>query len=134
MSGPLDWITPDELTLGHGSGTSTLDGKMDARGEDSWPSTYDGESESTYAALTWDLPTWEGREGGMDRETQRNMALLIDQMVEREVEAEGDDGGPTPTLANGTELPPMWLPFALVGAGLLIVLGFVIFSRRRDQW
>ena len=128
--GPLDVITPDEFTFGHGSSTSALDGKMDARGEDSWPSTYDGESESTYMALTWDLPTWEGKEGGMDRGTQRNLSLLIDQMVEDEIEEEEESPGLT---ADGVPPPPPWLPYAFGGA-ILLFLAFMGIKSRGNGW
>ena len=128
MSGPLDVITPDELTFGSGHAETSVDGLE--RG---------AASESTYAALTWDLPSWEGREGGMDRETQRDLSLLIDRMATEMAEGyqEGvelrESGGTLP-LINGAEPPPAWLPFTLIGAGLVIVLGFVLYSRRRDQW
>ena len=132
MHGPLDVITPDELTLGRGSSTmdtNTTGGYVNH--QDMYEYDGEGEGESTYAALTWDLPSFEGKDGGMDRQTQRNLSLLIDQMVEEEVEAEE---GLMPTFANGSKAPPMWLPFVLIGVGIIIVLGFALFSKRRDQW
>ena len=132
MHGPLDVITPDEFTFGQGNTTSSLTGDVDTYwSQEGWPVEMDGEAESTYAALTWDIPTWEGQDGGMDRQTQRKLSLLIDQMVEEEVEAED---GLLPTLADGSKPPPMWLPFGLIGVGVIIMLGFALFSRRREQW
>ena len=134
MHGPLDVMTPDELTLGQGRSSATMTGGVDTWWEgDDWPVETEGESESTYVALSWDIPTWQGHEDGMSRETQRNLALLIDQMVEEEVEEQGDEA-PMLRLAEGATPPPVWLPWALGGIGLTIVLGFALRSRRRDEW
>ena len=134
MHGPLDVITPDEITLGQGRSSATMTGGVDTWWEgDDWPIETEGESEATYVALSWDIPTWQGHEDGMSRETQRNLALLIDQMVEAQVEDEAADG-PMLTLAEGATPPPAWLPFVLGGIGLVIVLGFALRSRSRDEW
>lgn len=131
MHGPLDVITPDELTLGQGSASASMDGKLDTHwGYDSWDSTYEGESESTYAALTWDIPTWEGRDEGMDRQTQRNLSLLIDQMVADEVEEEGG----TFTMADGSKAPPVWVILAIGGVLLAAVTVLALRSGREDEW
>lgn len=116
MHGPLDVITPDELTIGQGHAQTSIDG-LD-RG---------AESESTYAALTWDLPSFQNDE--MAREERQALRAFYLQADEEVVE---DTGGLM--LINGVEPPPAWLPFTLIGAGLVIVLGFVLYSRRRDQW
>ena len=128
MHGPLDVITPDEFTLGQGSASINTTGGYQGHQH---MYDYEGEEESTYAALTWDIPTWEGKEGGMNRETQRNLALLIDRMAEEEMP--DDEEGPMFKLADGAKPPPAWLPFALGGIGLAIVLGFALRSRRRDE-
>lgn len=134
MHGPLDVITPDEITLGQGRSSATMTGGVDTWWEgDDWPVETESEGEATYVALSWDIPTWQGHEDGMSRETQRNLALLIDQMVEAQVEDEAVDG-PMLTLAEGATPPPAWLPFALGGIGLVIVLGFALRSRSRDEW
>ena len=134
MHGPLDVITPDELTIGQGSSSATMSGGVDTWWEgDDWPVDIESDAESTYAALTWDIPTWQGTEDGMSRETQRNLSLLIDQMVEQQIEAEADDA-PMLTLAEGATPPPVWLPWALGGIGLTIVLGFALRSRGREEW
>lgn len=134
MHGPLDVITPDELTLGQGSSSATMNGMVETWWEDErWPVGMESENDTTYAALTWDIPTWQGTEDGMSRETQRNLALLIDQMVAEQIESEADDA-PMLTLAEGATPPPAWLPFALGGIGLVIALGFALRSRGRDEW
>ena len=126
MHGPLDVLTPDERTLGRGSAS------IDTAGGNTGHSNMnedEGEEESTYAALTWDLPTWEGKDGGMDRETQRNLSLLIDQMVEDEVEEE-----PSGLMAqNGGPSPPPWLPYAFGGA-ILLFLMFMGLKSRGNGW
>ena len=71
----------------------------------------------------------------MDRETQRDLSLLIDKMATEMAEGvELHKSGGTLPLVNGAEPPPAWLPFTLIGAGIIIVLGFALYSRRRDQW
>ena len=133
--GPLDVVTPDELTLGQGRSSATMTGGVDTWWEgDDWPIETEGESEATYVALSWDIPTWQGHEDGMSRETQRNLALLIDQMVQEEVEDANDDSDSLLTLAEGAKAPPTWLPLALIGTAAVIVLGFALRSRRREEW
>ena len=124
--GPLDVITPDSLTLGQGSGThSGTQSRLEPFAD------YEGESDSTYAAPTWDLPSWEGTEGGMDRETRRNLSLLIDQMVEDELEADGASTGLI--LKDGVPPPPPWLPYAFGGA-ILLFLAFMGIKSRGNGW
>ena len=127
VSGPLDWITPDELTLGRGSAAHDMTGGYSGHNE---AFAYDGESESTYAALTWDIPGFE-KSDGMSRDTQRNMALLIDQMVEDEVAVEG--GSPSLVLKDGVPPPPPWLPYAFGGA-ILLFLTFMGLKSRSNGW
>ena len=55
-------------------------------------------------------------------------------MVEEEVAGTDDDSDSLFTLADGAKAPPSWLPFALAGIGLIIVLGFALRARRQDQW
>ena len=54
MHGPLDVILPDELTMGRGTTSSALSGGY-ARHQPGYE--FDGESESNYVALTWDIPS-----------------------------------------------------------------------------
>ena len=68
VSCTLDSVMPDELTIGHGRGESSYGGVIDT-GHNPWPTEMDGDSESTYAALTWSLPSfvddtqsWEERD------------------------------------------------------------------------
>ena len=131
-SDTADALMPDEFTLGSGSSTASLDGKIDAWGYDSWPSTYIGESESSYAALTWDLPSIKS-DNGMSRETQRNLALLVDHMVAEEgIEAPVEDGEGEPAAATGgplkmnlregASLPSKEILYGVLGALLLVAL------------
>lgn len=133
MHGPLDIITPDELMLGQGSSSARMGGSVDTWWEgDDWPLETETTSESTYAALTWDIPTWQGKEDGMDRETQRNLALLIDQLVEKETaEAEPDS---ILTLAEGAQAPPIWLVVALGGVIITVVIVLAVRSGKDDEW
>ena len=118
--------------MGQGSSTmSTLGGHISS--EDPAYS-YDGEGESSYAALTWHLPGVE-KSDGMSRETQRNMALLIDQMVEDEIEAEAEPSGWGAATVDG-EAPevPTWLPLVLGGVVVVVLLAGVLFTRRQSSW
>ena len=131
MSGPADWLLPDELTLGQGS--SVMDGGVfDNYGIHDFG--FDAEGESTYAALTWDIPSIKESDG-MSRETQRNLSLLIDQMVEEEI-GEVADSDSTPsgmTLREGAPTPPWWLPYGF-GGGILLFLIFMGLKSRSNGW
>ncbi len=123
MHGPLDVITPDELTIGRGDGTHY--GKVSTHSPD-WG--YEGESETTYAALTWDIPSFQDESlTTEERRAIRDFYAQVDAAPKEE-----EDG--MFKLADGAKAPPSWLPFALAGIGLAIVLGFALRSRRQDQW
>ena len=125
MHGPLDVITPDELTIGRGNTSGVMSGGYTGH-QDMYD--YEGESESTYAALTWDIPSFQ--DPVLSREERR--AIRESNLGVGLVE-EGDSDTAI-ALINGAQPPPIWLPFALVGAAIVTVLGFAIFSRRKDQW
>ena len=135
MSGPADWLLPDQFTLGQGSSTSALTGEVsDSYGWHDFDLDSTGESESTYAALTWDLPGVQ-KSDGMSRETQRNMALLLDKMVAEEI-GEVDDSDlslPGMTLREGAPSPPWWLPYVF-GGGILLFLVFMGLKSRSNGW
>ena len=128
-SSPLDIISPDQLTVGHGQGTYGFDGKMDARGDDSWPSTYDGESESTYMALTWDIPPFKDD----DRLTREERHAIRSLNLNAATEAE-----PVPdtklNLRDGMAPPPPWLPYAIGGGLLAFMLLVFLKSRNSNGW
>ena len=131
VSGPADWLLPDEFTLGQGSAEYDLSGGH-MNSEPAY--AYDGESESTYAALTWDIPSIRESDG-MSRETQRNMGLLIAKMVEEEI-GEVADSDSTPsgmTLREGAPTPPWWLPYGF-GGGILLFLIFMGLKSRSNGW
>ena len=134
-SGAADVITPDELTLGQGRSSSTMSGGVDTWWEgDDWPIETESENEASYVALTWDIPTWQGHEDGMSRETQRNLALLIDQMVDQEVTEIESESVLGMALVEGAKPPPSWLPMALGGIVIAGMLAFFLTSRRQDKW
>ena len=127
VGGPTDWLLPDEFTIGQGTqdlGGTFSDGVHDF--------ALDGEQESAYAALTWDIPGIE-RSDGMSRETQRNMALLIDKMVEGET---ADFGGLVDIDAgisrlDKTKVPPVWLIVGVMGILAFLVLAAIKKSKRK---
>lgn len=117
-------MTPDEFTLGHGNSTTGLDGKMNTGwGDDSLDSTYVGETESTYMALTWDLPTWDSPETREDRRRLREESLVLSETAEK-APAEATDG---PVFS-----PPEWLPKAF-GAMIGLLLIYVWFKLKRSN-
>lgn len=135
VSGPADWLLPDEFTMGQGSSsmnTHTTGGYVGHT--DMYEYEGDGEGESTYAALTWDLPGIQ-KSDGMSRETQRNMALLLDKMVADEL-GEVDDSDSPPvvmTLREGAPTPPWWLPYGF-GVAILLFLVFMGIKSRGNGW
>ena len=142
-SDTADALLPDEFTMGSGSSSASLDGKLDTHwGYDSWDSTYAGDSESTYAALTWHLPSVK-TDNGMSRETQRNLALLVDHMVKEEgIEAVPEDHeeedaqatvGPLKmNLREGVSLPSKEVLLGLLGALLLAFL-FIRYQKAQSS-
>ena len=125
MHGPLDVITPDEITIGRGS-TMMDGGIFDNYGIHDFG--FDAESESTYAALTWDIPSFQDE--GLTKEERR---AIRDFYAQVDAEPEEPEDGMF-KLAEGAKPPPAWLPFALAGIGALIILGFAMRSRRQEQW
>lgn len=91
----------------------------------------EGETDSTYAALTWDIPSYEGTDGGMNRDTQRKLGLLIDQMVGEEIAEEVPTMGMA--LREGAPTPPWWLPYVF-GGGILLFLVFMGLKSRSNGW
>ena len=122
MHGPLDVISPYELTIGHGKTTGLMNGGYTGHND---MFEYEGESDSTYAALTWDIPSFKSE----PLSSEERAAIREENMAAEEaVEAGGF------TLVEGATAPPVWLPFVLIGVAVFIVLGFVLFSRRKEQW
>jgi hypothetical protein len=128
-----DALMPDEFTMGEGSSsmnTHTTGGYIGH--QDMYEYDGDGEGESTYAALTWHIPSFKS-DNGMSRETQRNFALLVDHMVaeekldeardeDEEVAATASVGPLTMNLREGVTLPSKEILFGVLGALLLIAL------------
>ncbi len=138
-SDTADLMMPDELIIGHGKGQHT--GSLLAHHD----LPYSGDTEANSLALSWSLPSFKS-DNGMSRETQRNLALLVDHMANEEglvVEdpAEGDGesavvAGPLQlNLREGVALPSKEVIFGVVGviALLLALLRFKTKSSRR-QW
>jgi hypothetical protein len=137
-----DVLLPDEFQIGEGSSSLNTVGGYTGHSN---MYEYMGEGESTYAALTWHLPQVKS-ENGMSRETQRNLALLVDHMAEEEglvaadpIEAEAPEevsAGPLKlNLREGVALPPKEVGYGLL-AVLLIGVVFVRLKQRssRRQW
>ena len=130
-SDTADALMPDEFTLGQGSSTGALTGDIaDGYGFHDFDFDSSSESETTYAALTWDIPSIKS-DNGMSRETQRNFALLVDHMVAEEgikaPEDEEDSEVATSTplklnLREGVSLPSKEILYGVLCALLLIAL------------
>jgi hypothetical protein len=116
-------LMPDELTLGHGQMAGGLEGSY---GGHSPILEYDGDFTSTSLALTWDLPTFKEQDD-LDRETQRNMALLLDRMVAEEEAEEA-------AVLEEKQPPPTWLAAAFMGVLMLGTLFFWIKGKRSKAW
>ena len=125
MHGPLDVITPDELTIGRGSGTHSGEA---FRSEPI--AMYEGESESTYAALTWDIPSFQD-----PMRTREERREIRDESYAAAVALDEEESQAASPLMrfDKTKIPPAWL---LVSVGL--VLAFLIWSAkkkaRRSTW
>ena len=122
VHGPLDVISPDELTVGHGKTTGLMNGGYAGH---SSMFEYEGESDSTYVALTWDIPSFKA--DPMSREERE--AIREENMAAEEAVKPGGF-----TLVEGATAPPAWLPYVLVGIAVVIILGFALFARRKEQW
>jgi len=79
----------------------------------------EGETESTYMALTWDLPTWDSPETREDRRKIREESLILDMAAEEQEEA--------PVLE-----PPDWLP-KVFGGAIVLLLIYVWFKLKRNN-
>ena len=135
-SGAADVLIPDEFTMGQGSSSMNTHTTGGYSGhQDMYEYDGAGEGESTYAAFTWRLPSVSGNDSGMDRETQRNLSLLIDKMVDEEIEAEADS--PVREFALPTmkgRKPPSAVLWGLAAFLVAIVAVVVGKSRRKDPW
>ena len=145
-SDTVDALLPDEFTMGQGSSsmaTHTVGGYTGH--SNMYEYEGDGEGESSYAALTWHLPSVKSN-NGMSRETQRNFALLVDHMVaeegigssveDREEVAEQATVGPLKmNLREGVSFPPKEILLGILGALILFAL-FVRYKANaaRRRW
>lgn len=138
-SDAADALMPDELIVGHGSGQH--DGVL--LNHQDLP--YYGESTSTSLALSWDIPSIKS-DNGMSRETQRNLALLVDHMAREEglathdPEESGSDvavvAGPLQlNLREGVALPSKEALFGVLGVlALLLVLLKLKTNSTKRRW
>ena len=121
-------LLPDELTLGQGEGTSSLDGKLNTHwGYDSWDSTYEGETESTYAALTWHLPSLEDDLPRKEREDLRSRSIILDQQAAELIEEE------TETLGSGATFEADARHASIFASIIGLLLVFLLIKLRRSN-
>ena len=106
-------LLPDEFTYGRGRGEHIR---------------YEGESETTYGAFTWHLPSID--DGGPSREDRnriRSESLIIDEPVVVEEET------PTDIMASGGTLRADWRHAAAFGGIMLILLIILLVKLRRSN-
>ena len=125
MHGPLDVITPDELTIGRGSMSSALSGGYNGHqpGYD-----FEGESESNFAALTWDIPSFQ--DPNLTRHERRK---IRDENYARDMALAAALSEEEPLLETIREAPA-WLPWAMGGSLALLLLVAGLYSRRQPEW
>ena len=140
-SDTADALLPDEFTLGNGSGSSALSGQVDTWWEnEDWPVDMESDNESTFASLTWHIPSVKS-DDGMSRETQCNLALLVDHMASEQgltVAAEVPETveAPVPSaslqlnLREGVSLPSKEVFLGVLGA---LALAFMFFRYQKAQ-
>jgi len=121
MHGPLDVIIPDELTMGRGTTSSALSGGY-ARHQPGYE--FDGEAESNYVALTWDIPSLV--DPALSREEWR---AIRDENYAAEMAL----GEPESLMETVREAPP-WLPWAMGGSLALLLIVAGLYSRRQPEW
>jgi hypothetical protein len=91
---------------------------------------YAGDSETTYAALTWHIPPFEDR--GLTQDERR---AIREANLEKERALDGEGGTSfTAKVRESGELPPFWLPIGMFGILLMGFLGFWVANRRRKIW
>jgi len=116
-----DTLLPDEFTLGHGRGTHI--GGIQAHVHDR---EYEGESESTYGAFTWHLPSIADEPmSRRERAEIREEAFEADTTAQPELKM---------NIREGMEPPPTSALYVAAGLLLLFVLAVAWKSRRNNQW
>lgn len=129
--GAADVLMPDELTIGQGNSTINTLGGYTGHND---MFEYEGEGESTYAALTWSLPSFE--DDSLSRDERRVIRDFYAQADE--VESEDDDGEPKalqfkmPTMKG--RKPPTSVAFGLIAFLVMIVVVVVAKSKKKDPW
>ena len=121
MHGPLDVIIPDELTIGQGTTSNALTGGY-AGHQAGYE--FEGEGESTYAALTWDIPSIQDpmltRDERREIRNENYAADLAVAVIEEE--------------AGAVRPVPEWFPWVIGGGLGLFLLAAALYSRREPQW
>ena len=106
-----DTILPDEFTLVHGRGEHIR---------------YEGETETTYGAFTWHLPSLADEPMSRDERSQiREAALAADAGAEPEIKM---------NIREGMEPPPASVIYIAAILLLIFVLAVAWKSRRNNQW
>ena len=125
-----DTLLPDELTLGRGS--SQMGGYLDEP-QGMHDFDFDGESESTYASLTWHLPSLNNEMSRADRERIRSEAVIRDVAVARAIAEKKERE--EPTMARGGALQADWRHAAAFGGllGFLLII-LLVKLKRSNGW
>jgi len=116
---------PDELTIGRGNTSGVMSGGYTGH-QDMYD--YEGESESTYAALTWDIPSFQ--DPMLTREERR---AIRDENLIAEPEAAATGWGMT-TLDGEDPVVPNWLPLVLGGVVVIVLIAGFLNGRKKPQW
>tara|TARA_R100000152_G_C6772989_1_gene200140 strand:- start:1882 stop:2307 length:426 start_codon:yes stop_codon:yes gene_type:complete len=120
-----DAITPDELTVGHGVGEHAGGIQAGHGGRD-----YSGESDTTYAALTWDIPTFADPEMTREERHAYREAVLAAEAEATEIEEAG-----TTTMKVTEGRREQWATGLFVVVGLLLIFVLLkLLKQRKDQW
>tara|TARA_A100000172_G_scaffold6178_1_gene3545 strand:- start:8852 stop:9229 length:378 start_codon:yes stop_codon:yes gene_type:complete len=123
---------PDELTIGQGNTTGVANGGYSGHSN---MFEYEGESESTYAALTWSLPSFEDENLSRDeRRAIRDFYASVDE----ESDAEETTVEVSPLEFKLPEMkgrkPPTSVIYGLVGFLAIMMIVVVRKSRKKDPW
>ena len=122
-------LLPDEFTLGQGSSTMNTHTTGGYVGHnDMYAYDGEGEGESTFAALTWKLPSFDEGPSREERAAIRAESMKIDEIVAEELAVDT-------TMANGGTYKADWRHAAGFGGVIaFLLLGLLIKLTRSNGW